>query len=534
MKILETLPCGYWPLSGTDYRDYSGRSTIASFVGINSATAKTGIGLCSFTDYSQNVNTNRSYNYTAPVYQNNLKRQNFSVGATVYPISSNAFRIFSRASTNDGLYFDGKSIQFATKYATAGEARCSYTPLVMEKFDVVGVHTQSRNSLYVNGALVSEVDITAAQQADQYTNNSSNFVSSSDNGEFLINAVFATPLPLDAAKVRELYDFANDRHEDEVPAAYDGQTFNVSCDYRFPYINLEFDAFEEWNLGQVSSAQIVPNQVIASFYNNLTVAGNWQYSLPLSKNGTGTFVDNISLDWQGSNVTFETSFNGGAWTAAVKREKLTNVPNNVTMTNQTLQIRAVFASGQTEAYLSRLSVRAFATNSLIQSWTRSITLNNVVSMNNYQPMRLRADNGARVVGSIIFNADPATTATNPMTVEFWMKKEGSIAHNLTGITGTFVNGVTSSGVNENVSNGEWVLVHYTLSAPQTTFQLTGPVQIGTVTFYETALTAAQVSSIYYDYTGKNKSVVPDSNTLSVSELSAQPKTYAYDWSVSNS
>lgn len=535
MKALQLKPVAYYRLDDTTpLQDYSGYARVATVVG----TETHGIPLLSGAAYSQRFSTGNYGRFAAPVYLAGRENQSFSLTAIVYPIinlGTGDQQIVSHGGKYDGLVLNGTTISFSTAYTSSGFAKCSYDMGIVQKAEVVGVHTQNKNSLYVNGVLVDEVDITEAQQSDSYSITDELFYSgiTTSSQKVLVNAVGFYSRALNNEEVSDLHRQNSRRVIGSASKMYDGEDISFSTAARGAFINMSWNRAVDWETDSMNNTVVDGDDLVAMMKDGLTLAGTWTDSIDLYTADTPVPINSLNMTWESENAVVEVSLDNTTWTPVVNGRNVSIITVGFDPTDQNLSVRVSFPAGVQEGYISNLEARAF-NSSISNQDNRAITYQGPVATLKEQDIDyLRDDWGSRISSgsTIVIGPDTSGTPNVARTVEVWLKPDADTSAVTFGmpITSTYQNGILA---NTNLLGGQWTLVHYVLTSNVTgAITLNLPGLVGKVSIYNTALTAAKILSISSSYFGVPVLSQTMTGTFSMSEPADAALIYAYDWAI---
>ncbi len=543
MKYMEELR--YKPVAlfrcddTTPLQDYSGYGRVATVEG----TASTGLAVSADATYSQRF-TNAGYGkFFAPVYQQGQEEKDFTLSVCVYPIiigTGSHQQVLSHSGVYDGITIEGTTVHFSTAYVGTDMARCSYDFEFARKLHIVGVHQKTKNSLYVNGVLVDEVDITTEQQAAQFGLSEAAFYcgySASDNQRCLVNNVAVYSHALHTEEAVSIYRSINRIAEGNVPAMFDGVEVLVDSSVREAPIERVWENEEAWQGGHQYGVAVDGDSIVANTSSNLTLSGAWIDSVDLYSGLEPLPLNSANLWWEGKNETVEVSVDGTTWVTAVRGQNLSIIPTNFDPTNKALYVRVSFVAGLDEAYVDYLRVRAYTSNTA-NSNGRTVTYSGpVTALDPQTPFEMRDDWGVRIDtgGSMTIGPDLSGTPMSVKTLEVWVKPDAAttgVGYGVTAIN-RYQNGKVATA---NLPGNEWVIYHTIFTAARTDTIVFNQVvgRIGRVAVYETALTAAEIAAIAANYTGVNKITQDLTGTVGVTEPSTSTVIYAADWEITAS
>jgi hypothetical protein len=536
MEALRFKPVAYFRGDDTSpFQDYSGYNAAGV---LNSGTESHGLPLTSDATYSQRFDQTSQGLFQAPVYVKGKEASPFTLAAVIYPVITGATgnqQVISHGGRFDGISINGTVISFGTFYTNTGQATASYDIKLAKRTEVVGVHTQTKNSLYIDGILVSEVDITSGQQADSYDIVDSNFIcgyTAVTTQKVLVNGLGFYGRALQSEEVASLYRANSRRVLGSVPKQFGGEDILLGTAIRIPYLDTGWSTEEEWKSAQLSGVVVDNGQLTATMNNGLTMSGTWIDSIDLYNGATPSPVNSVNMWWDGKNETVEASIDGTTWSAVTKGTNLSIIPEGFDPINKALYIRVTFPAGVDAAYIDNMQVKGYMGNTAVSN-NRIVTYTNpVAAFSEQAPADLRDDWGVRMnttAATVVISPDTTSEVPLPVrTVEVWVKPTGTYG---TGIAGTFT-GYVNGVVNGPIPQGEWSILHYAFTANVTgIITLSGAAQIGKVAIYDTALSQADVNAIIANYTGVQKARYDASASVTITEPATPAVIYAHDWSI---
>lgn len=439
-------------------------------------------------------------------------------------------QILSNQNLYDGLTLDGTVVSFSTTYTNTGEAKCSYDLGSIRRADIVGVHSESKNSLYVDGTIVAEVDISDEQQADTYNapnNNLYSGLTESSQG-VMVNNIGIYAKALNTEQVYAIHT-ANSRSTETPFKVYNGEEILVSSTARRPYLEEAWEFDEDWEGGTYRNVSIEDDYVHSNMTNDLTTGGYWIGTVDLYNGAVADTINAVSIEWQSKNATVQTSQDGVTWVAATSGTLVTGMSNGFNPTDKALHIKVTFDAGVDEAYISQLKVRGYLTNTTTFGG-RTITYTNPAVP--YEDEFFTSNWGVRLLeGTLSIGADTVSSApTDSRTVEVWVKPFGdyTLSSNLSGATNKYVNGVSGT----TTRYGEWQVLHFTsASSIAGPYTISGNVQVGKVVIYPTLLSATDINKIIAGYFGVIRSIGDDSSPIAILEPTLPALIYDTDWQI---
>ena len=536
--VNKRAPISFWMLDdAVPFQEYSGFSATAGQKS-GSGAPTTSVPLVAGAEFSSVFKSSSVGQFSQNVFKVGLENRPFVLEAWVLPVpktSTGDQQILSHGTSFDGLTINGKVIRFGTSYATAGDAFCDYDLIEYQKAHVVCVHNADQNQLWVNGKLVSYVDITDAQKADSYIAAADGFLNSgytTSTQEIAMNGVAIYPT-LSGDQIAQNYLAGNDTiGQKRVAPQYSGVSFNLDAANGGTFFDRTWLNSTDFQEGLKTNVEYAPDQINPSYESGLSVAGSWVIGVPLDAQGD-TSIYGVMVQWSGKDITVETSLDGISWTAATNGALVSTIASGYDPTGIDLQVRVKFSGGLAidPAYLESLTVIGYRNNVLSNISARAVTVSgSAVLRSDYEPTLFRDDNGVNLHGgTLTIGTDATVDPEVARTVEVWVKP---ISGTPTITGGTFTK-YRNGAADTTIPVGEWSLLHYVASADIAgNITITGDCIVGQVTLYPTALSAGDVDFITDSYFGRAVVRITETqNTLSISESATSGSIYAHDWSI---
>lgn len=530
MEFLRYKPCGLWLAEAT--------TTLPDLSGLGNDTtalASGGMPLTSYTSSSLRVGNNNVVEFPSLVYRAGRERDSFTIVLSLFAQNlAGKIQALGNLNQYDGIYVDNGSLAFSTMYTNTGEAKCSYDIPYNQKLDVVAIHSPQKNTLYVNGVLVDETDITDIQRADTFASPDDSLYSgySDSDNELLLNAVALYPRELTNDEVARLYLSINTRASGSPALPFDGREIVFSTTTRQPYLDVSWTQDSDWESAESVNVSTEDNSIYAQMANGVTLLGQWIDTIDLYEGDNPTPIESLYMLWEGKNETVEASVDTGeTWVAVQQGVVLPNIPSGFDPTDKTLMIRVTLAAGEDESYVSSMTVRGFIGDTA-ESGGRQITYSqSSVALDNYTPAILHDNWGVRLNGgSLSIGVDQSGDPLEFQTLEIWFKMSSTnVDFNAITLGGTATKTVGSSQV------GEWTAVQYTFPTPVAdTITASGDIQIGKIVLYPTALTAEQSDTIFENYFGITSERIDSDVNVAMAEPADSTVIYAHDWSTVSS
>jgi hypothetical protein len=456
--------------------------------------------------------------------------------------------VFGHYNDFDGITYDTESISFTTLHGAAGAATAKYYPENMKDrtFHVVGVHSESKNELFVDGERVASVDLTPEQLMAGYSITSfpaSLYIGRTSIGVIVdAPAVYGEALTLRQAKLHYLWG-RNVPTMHEVVTKRGGFYWDFHDSNSQVALDFRFDTDKEWSDSQAAGVSIENDILRPSFGSDgLTLAGTWQAGFILP--AIVDTVDGSKIEFEADGtVKIQTSINNGAtWSTAINGREITGLGKGTLSTGKTLMVRAVFTAGEpadTIAKVNHLSIKIYKNRDSQGTLSnRPMIFTGKVGLASvrHQPIEYHD-----LMGVDLYSGGYATTtiATTTRVLELWFKPVTSTPFTLFDGAGTgtlYVNGVANSSPVYEADRWYHVVFVSAASLSGSTVNINpgglGEITVGMVATYPSVMTAAQVSELYGAYLGIPSATVVESTGLNVSDAATQTvKIYSYDWSV---
>jgi len=534
------FPRGLYLLDDTSpYNDYSGYEHPAT-----STSTTRGVALCKGTTRSLIVSDSQRLSVPSTVFKQGKEYMPFSIGAFFRPIiedlaDTDEIQILGNEGQMDGLTIKGTVVSFVTKYTSTGEARASFDMLDYQSSQAYGVHTRTKNMLFVGAELVAQVDITAAQQADTYAATTANLSSgaTASANKLMLNAVTIYDVALNEDSI--ISQFANGQDTlgaEDVSIAFRGALLEFAPEGALsPFFQITYSSDEEWNLGQKYNISQHDGTLYPVVSNSTSQAGYWETVVPLGY--APSTIYSANLLWEGTGATVTTSRDGITWSPAQKGKALSTIVKGTNGEGQFLFIRVTFPGGivNDQSFFDNMvfSLYSFATTPLFNG--REVVLDKVSMEDDTDVIDLHENWGAELqAGTLTIKAGTSTAVIVPKTIEVWGKR-GAVGVTFTDNLGTADTSYTNGGTFKSYSADEWQVRHYVFNSGFTgdiTFSGTG--QIGHVILYPDAKTADEVAEIYRCYVGKPKISLDVDEVFDIKEFAGAVDIYEYDWTIESS
>ena len=533
---LESFPARLWMLDGVSpFVDSTG-------LGSTATTSSTGKHAALIKGASSAVvvdNTNK-LSFDVPIMKRGHESSPFSIEVTIRPIRRDASvaqqQIFGTASAMDGLVIAGTVLSFTTRYTNTGEARCEFDLQEYRAVTVAVVHTEKKNSLFVNGDLVDEVTITDEQQADTYLAAGTSLTSGTTTSAnaLALNGLAIYTLALDDGDIEAHYEEAADNMDEfTVAAAYGATVFAINSSNSTPIVEYTYDSEDHWNTGRISGVSVQYGQLTPQAIGTTSIAGTWETIIPLPPDET---LSSITLNWQGEGEIVETSTDGNSWTRERRSAKISSINEGFQTNNGVVMVRVSFPGGieNDKSYFDDLVITAYGPITTVMPYleTRTLSMTNGSIEADFDITEYNENWGIELVNGSMSLSGSSATAIAPKTIQVWAKKAD---------TSTFSDNLQANATNWYTNNGtyqqeyqtdEWQLRTYTFaSGHQLPITFTGTGQIGCILLYDRILTTDEIEETYTAFTGTKSIEFATSGTIGFTDLSQNVDIYEYDWSI---
>jgi hypothetical protein len=462
------------------------------------------------------------------MYGANLGNVEFSITITILPISSvgGRYSILSHSNTLDGIWIEGSKVFFGVAYTNAPSSICSYDFEYAQVLHVFAVHTKNRNSLYVNGVLVDEVEITPEQQAATYKDNGGYmYLGGSQGAGVSVNELAFFEYALPARSVNAIYENQTNFFTGDVPAIYGGELIKLDDSFRKSLLGWEWSDAEDWDRAYKVRCNTEEDTLYPEFIDGLSQKGQWltsvvMYSGPLTLN-----VKELNVTYTGQNVKVSVSFDGNVWNEVDGTSGYDFNPYR-----KDLYVKVDFEEGHEEAYLDNLVINAYVGNTETTTTGRTVTYTfPTATLRPHKTMELHQDWGMKVVqgGSLTLSY----SGPDP-TVEYWYKPDTDIDSFATAPLpgGFWIDGVDDR-TNRKLLAGRWYLIHnsQTTNSQRGNIIFNAPGTYGSIGLWPSrVLTNEEVEGIYKAYTSRSKTRADDGSAIKLTENANSAAIYATD------
>lgn len=522
---MRTLPQSLFKQSGNAWVDIAGGVAM-------SANPIKASAICTGNINSMYFSGTHVY-FSSSLFKAGQEKKSFSLEAWFNPLNATQIGIIAHSAKQDGLWYSGTSINM-TIIATSGSLTASWpVPNNRASYHVVGVYSRSKVSLYINGELVSSIDVPTGTLFT--TEPSTNLYIGQGSGALaVIDGVSTYPRALTQEEIENHY-VEGVQTEDMLsvaPAIYGATVTDVIADFTE---GVSFDFAD----GFITSCSI-RDGIMTPLNNesNVSIAGQWQGSIPLSNvMDTGT-IPMARIDWVGAGTyTVETSVNNGtSWSAATNGKNVTGVLW-LDGTNLNLMVRVTFAGGVSNdtSNISNLTI-TFIKSNLISDTGRPISWTGAVSpaLSEFTITRreeiaamsllggsvtLGPDKDSLTTGSVelwalLTNVSTTILSASGVTVSIDASNNISFAASQVYVDGTLV----TSGSALTKGWHHLVIVPTTPIPAATNISIPMNGSVGLIGYSDTIPSAATISNLYLSYVTGLAAQAADSGLVTVTEF----------------
>jgi hypothetical protein len=571
LQVLADSPFSYWKLDGSGpvYNDSAGSLRQADLT----STAVIHPALIPGSGNALVLQNTNQLQMDDPVFNKGYESRQFSLEAWVKPLSiTGEVSIMSHNENYDGLTITPNRIYFRTKYLTAPASEISYKYDTAKAFHVVGVHTNGKNALYVDGQLVAEIDITDEQSADAYNFVSSDLIAgqSATSSAIALDAPAIYAAPLSAETIKKHYDYGIDVESSESIAGYnDASHWNFADSARNIAVSKLWDD-EEWIDGIMTDVVIANDIIVPSYvqteteevidglivpvYTNTSLPGVWTGSMEIGESISNITDAVIRYRGEGS-FTIECSIdNGDTW------QSVDSAPGFSLTTEDSILVRVTFAGGivDDQSYVDWIQIVAYSDK--VFNGTRSdrqatLTGTAVMAREFFEPIEYADDNGIKILtGDISVGVDSSYDGEeeagdlNINGIDIWIKPvAGNIITAGSASISRVGNTIVFSGFSDVVVNGVPVTSGSTVFTTDSWYHIAGVFTTPgnyALTMGVANARIAQASAIYGDidldglqqmysaYLGLPGLIVDDVTPIGIDTANPEALLYAHVWSIS--
>lgn len=505
-----------------------------------------------------------NFSFSSTCFHEQSPQKTFSLECWFKPVEvSGPKRLISHRGQNDGLWFDGEYIHFTTLHENAGACTASYSPSsTAQSFHVVGVHTGSKNELYVNGVRVSFADLTEEQSWSKYSipQSPGTLFVGQGSGSVIIDspAVYSQALTSRTAKLHFLWG-RDAQSLRTIVSNRGGEYWTFTDESAEVLFELKFDTTEDWRTGETTSVNISEDTLSPIFdENEVSVAGSWRAGLILE-----SLTDRINgskIEWDSDGpVVVQTSTNGGAsWTTAKNGQEVPNISSLFSTAGGSLEIRVNLPADEpldTVTKMKSMSIKFYTSRSStanVSDRQASFTGNMALATDFHEPIE-HSDN----FGLYLYNATSDIKLESAKTIEFWLmlmkdpgvdnyifqsknsspylKFSGSQWSTSTNVK-LYVNGTPRAGAAIEIVPHTWTHIVATFSSANSSTLTLGdrslPIRMGMYADYRDRMSADEVKNSYNSYLGIPHLRFSEDMNLSITDPgSSGIKIYNYPWTL---
>lgn len=513
-------------------------------------------------------NGNDNFSFSSSVFQKSSVTIPFTLEAWFKPVNVTGPKgIIGHSGQVDGLWFDGEAIHFTTDHGEKGSCTASYCPpSITGSFHVVGVHTGSKNELYINGVRVSASDLNQDQISSDYrlVNNSDALYVGHLSGAIVVDCVAVYSVALTGTMIMNHFRWGRNAPDfRSVVTGRNGNYWTFTDDTAGVAFDFKFDTDEEWFTGETTSVSRENNMLLPAFdQNGLTRAGDWQAGIIL-----GAIADKLEgskIEWDSDGgVTVMTSIDGGnSWSKAINGREVAGISRDYSTAGQSLEVKVLFPAGESVDTITKmrsLSIKLYSSRisvSNVSGLNANFTGHSTLANTEHQPIEHEDRAGVH-----LYNSNALIDSKNGRTVEMWINldegaavdeyimdarpgsnvylKYSGLQWSTSSETILYINGERKTGAAINIFPGRWT--HLVFILPVATNDIVNigdknlSMHIGMYASYEYAMNDIQVRGLYNAYFGVNSVNITEASGIRISDLDGKDvKIYSYPWTLTAS
>jgi hypothetical protein len=386
------------------------------------------------------------------IFSKNFENVSFTLAGWYRTVASdsNEQQLLGNSGQMDGLTIKGTVVSFVTKFTSTGECRASFDLQLPQAFSVWGVHTDTKNILYVNGKVVAESVITSAQQGDTYASTSSNLICGTTSGSAKVaaNGIAYYPYALTPEVIARQHETGRRAPEpQDVVLMNFGDYIPLDLSNNALFLDQWIDTAEEWDHGLHDNTDVVDDQLVPTQdASGTSVASRWYYSFDLAATSNNPTVYGVQLDWDGIGSVVAVSLDGTTWENVSRGVNCATIPAGTTTTGKVLQIRVTFAGGilNDTSYMKSLNIVGMRQAASMVTSGRTITPTGAWPERNHNFLEYHENSGIMVPASatVLVSADTLGGSVT-RSIELLIKRNGT--NPTLSMTGTnYINGAAGS------------------------------------------------------------------------------------------
>lgn len=452
----------------------------------------------------------------------------------------------------EGLIIDGTVVSFKVMYANEDDTVLSFDTGFIQRLHILGTHSKFKDELWINGELVSELDTTAAQQADTLYEHDVDTarigLSLEDDSSpiqiLTVNAVsvFGKVLNPDTINRHWLMG-TNYASSNSIVNNWKGEKYDVHAIGTDVFMDITWTTNDDWNLGHMNGIRISDGELRPHISDSVSLGGTWLRNIFLANAGDDA-IAGINFDWYGEGLVVEVSLDGDTWEEVVQGRNVALIPSGFDPSDTNLYLRVTFEDGSTDddQFLDYIHIVGVRTQSQ-QIYARTVTIEGH-RLRDYHPMDqhdmwgLALDTGDTITISSNDDEEPSPI----LAVEVWVKDiAGDFPTTNMLASADFVTVqdyvVADTGdVYDRMEPGAWYRLMFLFTSEFTDdIIITGPGQVGFVAVYSTEIESGlQYQKQFWEYTGTFFNTFTDQNAITVTENVERTRAYALDWTITAS
>lgn len=551
LRAVQYRPSTYLPLGTiTPINDWSGYGHDATSTG----TPHLGVSLAHGVEYSTIVDDTNQITFDSDVFFQGIERQPFSLTAIVRTVKAdqdNPYgpqQIIGNGTLANGLTVNGTVYTFAVEYEDDSVVSVSHDIQLPRRVHAIGVYTGEKIILYIDGELVNQSSISEEQKLLKFKSTDETLsCGAADGGDFLaLNGIGVYPRALNVEEVERLYVSAYDPTDSDIWRTFGGIEYQVSQQPLSIFYQANISTAADWNSGTFDGAVVSGNVIVPNTEGIESLPSAWVGVFPFTMMEDNIY--GVNIDWDGIGASVEVSLDLITWEAVYKGKNVESIPPDTDpLTVPALYVRVYF-EGYVEndlSYVSSITLTGFKESAIADS-ASSKPLNDREVRYTGAPLDIRQewpcqllhenwgaktfDSGGKIL--VVDNSEADDAPFVPKTIEVWVKLNDlsgvTSSSNLSTATAVYNNGVDYTGFNVD----EWAIIYYVnASGFSGDVWFSGPIQIGRIVYYPTAMTKPQTKLILAAYFGIDILTVDADNDIDITQPTDSALLTSHDWTM---
>lgn len=492
------------------------------------------------------------------IFKRGSEANSFTLAVWFLPTNSVAgnFSIMSHSGQTDGLWFDGDFINFSIRDDSGNYTTASWpVPDNPKAYYVVGVYTNEKIQLYIDGELQAEEDIELTNFYQESSSSLKIGDASSSSYKAVVDGIALYGYSLTSAQINETYFYGRDvLSTEQIAAVNDGALWtgsNRSIDLQITWPQWDGLFYNTTAQADELRPQYDPDTQL-TFVNS-----QWVTSIPLDATENSS-IGGVQIEWDGDGTfDVEYSLDDTNW-FDVGNAIVIPATQNFDTTGVVMDLRVTFAGGVADdnSVIRAMRATVFADDIVLGTDnSRQVILDTNVStaLDYEEPVEKSFGSGFTLQGGSIYVGND--TEDNPVTtkaVEMWVLPDSATnaylfdnraytgnAYLRVGAGGNwefsggtlYINGTSVSSGSTAAKMSEWTHVLFTLSTPTVVGAVVGDSGyigvIGMFIFYQQ--TVSNPTKLFSLYSSVSSLSATESSTVTVAEAASPVAAYTLVW-----